>query len=173
MSHKEDDVLAQAVDVIHVGHQVAPAIATRVEQQHVGRVDVVVVRSQLLRAANGRQREEVERKVGLGFQLVQFAANASDFRTDVFLGLDTAPVTPTCLWASLGFGIREDRLDHQGPSFRGRFEFGRRNGRPGNPRQRGAEQPESTGRCQELTASGARMRRSRRVTAGTATRADR
>ena len=127
MAHEEDDVLAQTVDVIHVGHQAAPAIATGVEQQHVGRLDVVVVRGQFLRAANGRQREKFEWKVGLGFQLAQFLTNTGDFRTDVFLGLDPTPVAPTCLWAPLGFGKSKDRLDHQSPSFRGCFEFARRN----------------------------------------------
>ena len=130
VTHKEDDVLAQLVDVVHVGHQVAPAVAPRVEQDRVGRFDLVVVCGQFLRASDGRQRQELERKVGLRRQLVQLAMDAGGFRLNVFLRLDAAPASPTRLRSALGFGIGEDRLDLQGSSFRRGLRLGSRDGRP-------------------------------------------
>ena len=63
VTHEEDHVFAQAIDVVHVGHQVAPTIATSVEQQRVGRLDVVVVRRQFVRTADDGQRQEFEREI--------------------------------------------------------------------------------------------------------------
>ena len=137
VSHKEDDILAQSVDVIHVGHQVPAAVACRVEQQHVGGLQVALMCGQFLGPTHRGERKELERAIGLGLQLLQFAVNSRYFSPDVVLGTGCRPSCAS--WycgVRSGFGYVKIGLTTSARRFGRRFEFRGGGRRPRDPRQR-------------------------------------
>ncbi len=80
---------------------------------------------QLARPANGRDRQELDGKISLGFQLVQFFANPCHLGFRRFLRVDVAPGPPTGLRTRRVDAVLQDRLDLQSPARRRRPQFDR------------------------------------------------